>query len=115
MNLVVKFNEKVFFEQGKLTLHFREVLEDSRCPDGVVCIWEGNGKILVSVSQEGKEPLEVTLNTSGKEGMSKEAVAFDYLIKLDSLDPYPTVIVKQPNLEDYVATLAVTKMALVAH
>jgi hypothetical protein len=114
MNLVVKFNEKVFFEQGKLTLHFWEVLEDSRCPDGVVCVSEGNGRILVSVSQGDKEPLELTLNTSDKAGMSQEAVAFDYLIKLDSLDPYPTAIVKQ-SLEDYVAALAVTKTALVAH
>ena len=47
--------------------------------------------------------------------MSQEAVAFDYLIKLDSLDPSPTVIVKQPSLEDYVAALAVTKTALVSH
>ncbi|MBW4620750.1 MAG: hypothetical protein KME17_15520 [Cyanosarcina radialis HA8281-LM2] len=114
MNLVVKFNETVSFEEGKLTLYFQEVLEDSRCPVGTECFWEGNAKILLSVSQGDKEPVEVTLNTSGKAGMSQAAVAFEYLIKLDRLGPYPTAIGK-PNLEDYVATLAVTKMALVAH
>jgi hypothetical protein len=56
----------------------------------------------------------VTLDTSGKASISQEAVAFEYLIKLDSLFPYPTAIVQQPNSEDYIATLAVTKTAPVA-
>ena len=107
--------QKAFFEEGNLTLHFQEVLEDSRCPDGTVCVWEGNAKTLLSVSRGDRETLEVTSNTSGRTGMSKEAVAFEYSIKLDSLFPVPSVNINQPNLQDYVATLAIAKTSSVAN
>lgn len=40
-------------------IYFKDVLEDSRCPVDVVCVWEGNTKVLLIVA--GKE---VTLNTA---------------------------------------------------
>lgn len=117
MNLLVKFNEKAFFEEGDLTLHFQEVLEDSRCPvgKGVACVWEGNAKILLSVSQAYRETLEVTLNTFGRNNMLSEAKVFEYSIKLDSLFPVPSANINQPDLQNYVATLAIAKTSSVAN
>lgn len=33
---------------------FTDVLEDSRCPTDVDCVWEGNFKMLLQVNNEGK-------------------------------------------------------------
>lgn len=38
---------------GELQIHFKEVLEDSRCPTGTECFWEGRAKILVEASEDG--------------------------------------------------------------
>ena len=32
-------------EGEKLVIKFKAVLEDSRCPVNVVCVWAGNGKV----------------------------------------------------------------------
>jgi hypothetical protein len=37
-----------FFSFGRNSLHFKEVISDSRCPKDVTCIWAGEAKILVS-------------------------------------------------------------------
>ena len=39
----------VFASEG-LELRFEEVLEDSRCPPGMVCVWAGRVRVRVSLS-----------------------------------------------------------------
>ena len=38
---------------GELQIQFKEVLEDSRCPTGTTCIWQGRARILVETSKDG--------------------------------------------------------------
>src|SRR5690554_6743820 len=38
-----------------ISIKFVEVLEDSRCPTDVECIWAGRARVKVSVSSNGKE------------------------------------------------------------
>ena len=38
---------------GDIQIKFKEVLEDSRCPTGVQCMWQGRAKILVETSKDG--------------------------------------------------------------
>ncbi len=38
------------------TIKFMEVLEDSRCPKNTTCVWEGRARVLVEVSEKGKDP-----------------------------------------------------------
>ncbi|MDC7995093.1 hypothetical protein [Altibacter sp. HG106] len=40
-----------------ISLTFLEVLEDSRCPEDVTCVWAGRARVLVRV-QEGENPSE---------------------------------------------------------
>lgn len=39
---------------GSLRVQFKEVLEDSRCPKGTTCFWQGRVKILTTVREEGE-------------------------------------------------------------
>lgn len=43
------------------SITFSEVLEDSRCPTNVTCIWEGRVKINVKIEEKGKKAVTETL------------------------------------------------------
>ena len=45
-------------EMGNMVIQFKEVLEDSRCPIGVQCVWEGRVRTVVAVSGDGMTTLE---------------------------------------------------------
>ncbi len=47
------------------SLVLKEVLSDSRCPEGVSCIWAGEAKVVVAVYQDRKFVKEETLIISG--------------------------------------------------
>jgi len=44
-------------------IRFTEVTEDSRCAIDVVCVWSGNGAVLLRLSRDGQPSEPVTVNT----------------------------------------------------
>lgn len=86
-----------------ILITFRDVGEDSRCPKGAVCVWQGNARIVLQVAQQDTtvnttlEPKEITY--SGRDG-------FKYTIRLVSVSPYPNAG-EQIKLEDYSIKLIV--------
>lgn len=96
----IKFGESATIQSEQIQVTFEELIEDSRCPEDVVCVWAGNAKIIIQVDDQ-----EVSLNTYSN---PKYAELSEYNIKLISLNPYPrqdTVIEK----ENYSAEILVTK------
>ena len=77
----IKFGESVTLEKGKLTIKFKSIAGDSRCPQGVVCVWEGNAEVILEVSKN-----EIVLNTTLD---PNEKVVGDYNIQLRDVIPYP--------------------------
>lgn len=57
-----------------LWIRFESVVNDSRCPPNVTCIWEGNAEVLFAISDDGflgNEITEyVTLNTNSEPSMA---------------------------------------------
>ena len=91
-----------------LRLRFGQVLEDSRCPARVECVWTGQARIAVVVQPDGGEPSTVTFNTNPAPGQTVNVVAVgEYSIELQSLDPYPQSPEEPIPFEDYRATLVV--------
>jgi len=75
------------------TVKFVEVLEDSRCPKNTTCVWEGRARVLVEVTEKGKEAYKKTL-IFGKtmQGESQNKVLFsgkDSNVIGMNLNPYP--------------------------
>ena len=72
-----------------IEITFLEVLEDSRCPKDVDCVWAGQAKIKVRVSEKGKEAIEkeVVLSSLGIAAIIHKSDAF--VIKAVNLSPYP--------------------------
>jgi hypothetical protein len=95
----LKFGDKVTLQGTNLTLAFKDVTEDSRCPEGAVCVWEGNARILLGVDQTA-----IALNTTLE---PKQVIYSSYVIQLLGLYPYPRID-KLPKKEEYIAALIVT-------
>ena len=55
-------------EGEKLVIKFKAVLEDSRCPVNVVCVWAGNGKVELEVHDIDGQNKTVILNTEEEPG-----------------------------------------------
>ena len=78
--------DEVLEYQG-LKLRWLE-LEDSRCPIGVACIWEGQIVATIEVTRGDESPVELQLLL--RAGLKHEAKrAFDYDLLLLAVDPHP--------------------------
>lgn len=93
------------FSASKLNVKFISLIEDSRCPEGVDCLWAGNAKIKIEISNgRTKETFEINTNLGAK------GASFDgYAINLTSLTPAPKANVKL-NKNSYQATFAVSRL-----
>ena len=74
------------------SLRFVDVVEDSRCPTGVTCVWGGRAKVRLSASDpDGNEASQVL--TLAYDGMttdeSPEWTVGGVVVELLALNPYP--------------------------
>jgi hypothetical protein len=90
-----------------IKVKFLSVIEDSRCPEGVNCIWAGVAKIKIQLRKNGKPAKEFELNTNQ---MDKSITFEGHTIKLAALAPYPKSG-STTNTATYSATLTITKAA----
>ena len=101
----LKINQEAMIEGEGLAVRFESVLEDSRCPEGVDCIWSGNAKIRLRSVKQKQTPAAVELNTDVG---SKSSSYLNYEIRLVALKPRTKADKPiQPN--EYRATLIITK------
>jgi hypothetical protein len=102
----VRAGREVTVGAHKLKLRFAAVLEDSRCPEGVQCVWAGNARVRLELSgARGRPAATITLNTTTE---PREITYANYTIKLTNLAPRP-VRDRAPQARDYVATFVVSK------
>ncbi len=72
-----------------LKVTFKDLLEDSRCPEGVECVWEGQAKVTLSIAEEDNpvSDLELILR-AGKAELAKDTL-HEYIYTLLEVRPYP--------------------------
>ena len=87
-----------------LTVVFDSVSADSRCPVDVVCVWEGDATVAVTVLQSSGERAVLELHTSA--GSAREKPYGGYVVRLVGLRPQPRQGVPIPAA-DYRARLEV--------
>ena len=103
--LKLKINEQKTVENRKLTIKFVSVLEDSRCPEGVNCVWSGNAKIKIKLKNADAAWKTFELNTN----IEKKEISFEgYVIKIAELTPTPQI---NPKIDEnsYVVAFTVGK------
>lgn len=89
-----------------LVLRFVSVIGDSRCPEGVTCVWAGDAEIRVRLRRAGGKSKSYILHT-GRVGQ-QEAAYGGYIVRLVGLSPRPKAG-QSVRAGDYVATFAVTR------
>lgn len=105
----VRVGQAVTLDSGGITLLFAAVPEDSRCPVDVVCVWEGNAVVALTVTAGGAEQ-DIELNTSPSPAVGPRQVVVDgYVVELLQLDPSPVSDRRIPGWA-YRATLEVSRV-----
>ena len=100
----VQIGKSATEQRSKVKVEFLEVIEDSRCPADVNCIWAGNAKIKIRVTKNGKS--EVIELNSGM--MNKDNAFGGYTFLLENLTPKP-ISDKQIDKSSYVATIMMSR------
>ncbi|HKM93694.1 MAG TPA: hypothetical protein VJY41_08595 [Prolixibacteraceae bacterium] len=95
---------------GQSTLRFDSVLNDSRCPEGGICVWEGNAKIKLNLSIIGIGEHSIELNTN--KSISIDTTINHLNISLINLSPYPNIsLTIKPK--DYTVKLSITNLTTI--
>ena len=101
----IKVGQEASISSQQLSLKFLSVSEDSRCPQGTNCIWEGNGVVNIILTSQSRTSDTVELNTAMS--LPSEATFLNYNISLLDLQPYPLAgsTIQQ---SEYIATVSVS-------
>jgi len=83
----IAIGEMVQFE--KASVKFIQVLDDSRCPTDVTCVWAGQAKVQIELQAVGGEKVEKEIIFGGKNETTLISTE-EYILKAETLSPYPT-------------------------
>lgn len=113
-NFSLQFREVVTFGDPPFSIEFASLVDDSRCPRSVICVWEGVAEVEVRLTTpEGTTEVFSLFTFSSLAGEFPPVRTVAGLeIELVALDPYPADPgPDDPN--DYTLTLAVRSLAAV--
>jgi hypothetical protein len=91
----VRINQKLCPSQKGFQLVLNAIVNDSRCPEGVTCVWAGEVSAIISVYKDSKLIEDTTLVFSMKNGEDNKKWFATYLpvkqkrIKSFQVLPYP--------------------------
>jgi hypothetical protein len=99
----LRHGHEIVIGDEPLRLAFRDVLQDSRCPLDVVCVWEGNGEVGFGIALGTGAEQSTVLNTSLN---PRQLTVGAYSVRLVRLDPDPISTSPIPEAS-YIAHLRV--------
>jgi hypothetical protein len=85
-SVYIQYQDTLFIEGENAWISFDSLLDDSRCPVGIICVWEGNAKIGFSLGK-GTQKVEFSLNTY--KSFLNDTTIWDYSISLLDVLPFP--------------------------
>ena len=104
----IPLGRTVPIDNGAIDVTFTEVVEDSRCPTNVMCVWRGRAVVGLRIRHlDGSETDE--LLTKGREPSALTLPADGYGLLLVSLTPYPMAGASTPPADSTGLTVRVTK------
>jgi hypothetical protein len=84
--LTLKIAESGKLASDDLTITFKAVTSDSRCPQGVQCVTAGEADVVLAV-EHGKKRQDVTVKVGA--GADNKVTIEPFAIRILKLDPYP--------------------------
>jgi len=105
--ITLKVGESTDIQEGVLTISFDKVVEDSRCPNGVDCFWQGQAMIQLLVNTSTTVDL---IMQAGKEELAVDTLD-NFIYTLLDVSPYPDVKDNLPLPEEaYIIEVQVDKL-----
>lgn len=102
-------DDVAFFKSENILIKFSNVTEDSRCPTGVMCIWQGRVSVDVNVIKDDKDKGDFILTLGESEKLALQT--FDgYYVKLLKVEPYPSFPSTNVGSREYLVYLSVAKV-----
>ncbi len=94
-----------------LILEFRQVNQDSRCPETVTCVWPGQARVVLTLHQGEEDLGEVELVLQPGNAAAAVETLGGYTMQLTELAPYPQVTGAIAP-DDYQATVVVSQSTM---
>lgn len=91
-----------------LQITLLNVLDDSRCPSDVTCIWEGTVSVEVNIVKDGENRGKYVIPFGLIDSVASQSID-GFFIMLYDVNPYP-ISTDQITPSEYVATLVVSKV-----
>ena len=105
--ITLKIGESVEVNGADLTLDFDKIVDDSRCPTGAECFWEGQAEVNLMLNKT-KEVLVIM--RAGKDNLAKDTID-NIIVTLLDVRPYPDVKEELPiSAEDYSIDIQVDEL-----
>ena len=100
-------NETAELEADGTRITLLGILEDSRCPTGVNCIWAGRAVAEFMLENSGEKRIETLTDNPGNDpNLSTHFNAFGHGVQLLQVMPYPAAGSLIPE-KDYIVRLAI--------
>lgn len=106
-NLIsMRYGETIEVNEQGIQITFLAIVEDSRCPMDVTCVWEGRVTVELGIEKEGLNEILLSLGTLSVDQVSEVAIE-GVLIKLFGVvQPYPISTISS-QAEEYVIYLLI--------
>jgi hypothetical protein len=104
----LKVNQTAQLPSEKVEIQFVEMQQDSRCPVGVQCVWQGQATVAVHLKKNGQDLGNLTLKTNAGQPDATTQSLNGYSMKLVDIAPQPKANQPIPKA-DYVATFVITE------
>ncbi|MBN3520584.1 hypothetical protein JYB62_11305 [Algoriphagus lutimaris] len=105
----IAYHETITFCEVPISITFSKILEDSRCPENVVCIWQGLAELEVLIEVDGKEEAYLLSTYPSFRNIPSEVQVDGYRFSLKNVSPYPNTT-KSYQEKDYNIQLLVEKV-----
>ena len=102
----LSFRDCLTDPENQMYICLDSVLNDSRCPTGVYCIWEGNAEVRLKFEKQNDKPVLFNLNTNMR--FPTDTIVGGYKFTLIGLSPHPSIENKILQ-KDYKAEIVVKK------
>lgn len=100
----LKYGESLYVNSKSLVIEFTKLEMESRCPENVICVWEGEGIIELNAKFGNSEKKEIHLGTPKIETVVLQGIPYQFT--LVKLLPYPKSD-KNYLPEDYIAYIKI--------
>ena len=104
--VAISWLDCMYDPQEQILICLDSVLNDSRCPLGVQCFWEGNAEVRFKFERYPDGAVLFNLNTH--KGFRNDTIVDNYKFTLTGLSPYPK-IGSRISQKDYKAEILIEK------